>query len=45
MKYLEDAVTVEQTENGDIVIIRPGGRFILVNQDEKVHHSNDVEKL
>jgi hypothetical protein len=42
---LEDAVTVEQTEGGDITIIRPEGRYIIVNQDEKIHHSNDVERM
>ena len=44
MELLENAVTVDEDALGNIVIIRPEGFYILVNQDEKIHHSNDVEK-
>ena len=38
-------MTVEENTNGEVVIIRPEGRYLIVNQDEKIHRSNDVEKL
>ena len=44
LKILENAVSVEEDDQGNIVVIRPGGKYILVNQDEKCHHSNDVQK-
>ena len=44
MELLENAVTVDEDALGNIVIIRPEGFYILVNQDGKIHHSNDVEK-
>ena len=44
MEILEDAVTVQEDEQGNIVVLRPDGKYLLVNQDEKIHHANDVEK-
>jgi hypothetical protein len=44
MELLEDCVTVERDPEGNLIIIRPEANFILVNQDEKIHHSNDVQR-
>ena len=44
MEILENAVTVEEDDQGNMVLIRPEGKYLLVNQDEKIHHSNDVQK-
>ena len=35
MDILENSVTVEKDSGGNIVVIRPEAKFILVNQDEK----------
>ena len=43
--YLENAVTAEKDEDGNMIIIRPDAKFLIIDQDEKIHHSNDVEKL
>ena len=40
---LENCVTVERNSDDNIVVIRPEAKYILVNQDEKIHHSNDVQ--
>ena len=45
MEILENAVTVEENSAGDIVLLRLGGKYVIANQDEKIHHSNDVEKV
>ena len=45
LELLENSVTVEENQDGEIILIRPEARYILVNQDEKIHRSNDVEKL
>ena len=34
---LENCVTVDRTEDGLLVLIRPDAKYILVNQDEKIH--------
>ena len=44
MEFLENAVSVEEDSQGNIVVTRPEGKYLLCNQDEKIHHSNDVEK-
>jgi hypothetical protein len=44
MEILENAVTVEEDDQGNIIMIRPGGKYILVNQDEKIHHANETQK-
>ena len=44
MDLLENSVTVEKDPEGNLVIIRPDANYILVNQDEKIHHSNDVQR-
>ena len=44
MKLVEDSVSVQETVDGQIVLVRPGAQYVIVNQDEKIHHSNDVEK-
>jgi hypothetical protein len=44
LELLENSVTVEENQDGEIILIRPEARYILVNQDEKIHRSNDVEK-
>ena len=41
---LENAVTAEKDSEGNMIVIRPGAKYLIVNQDEKVHHSNDVQK-
>lgn len=43
MEMLENCVTVERNSDDNIVVIRPEAKYILVNQDEKIHHSNDVQ--
>ena len=43
-ELLENSVSVEETPEGEIVLIRPDAKYVIVNQDEKIHHSNDVEK-
>ena len=35
MEILENAVTVQEDEQGNIVVIRQDGKYLLVNQDEK----------
>ena len=45
LDLLENAVTVEENLEGEIITIRPEGKYIIVNQDEKIHHSNDVQKM
>ena len=44
-EILEDSVSVDQTESGEIVVVRPEASYIIVNQDEKIHHSNEVQKM
>ena len=44
LEILENAVSVDEDDQGNIIVIRPEGKYILVNQDEKCHHSNDVQK-
>ena len=44
-ELLESCVSVEETPGGEIILIRPEAKYVLVNQDEKIHHSNDVQKL
>ena len=43
MEMPENCVTVERNSDDNIVVIRPEAKYILVNQDEKIHHSNDVQ--
>ena len=43
-ELLENCVSVERDSNGNLIIIRPQAKYILVNQDEKIHHSNDVQR-
>ena len=43
--YLENAVSVDKDSNGNMVVTRPGAKYLIIDQDEKVHHSNDIEKL
>ena len=41
---LENCVSVDRDSSGNLVIVRPEGKYILVNQDEKIHHSNDAQR-
>ena len=43
-EILEKCVSADKDSAGNIVLTRPGADYVLVNQDEKIHHSNDVEK-
>ena len=43
MEMLENCVTVERDGDDNIVFLRPEAKYILVNQDEKIHHANDVQ--
>ena len=45
MELKENAVDVDKDSMGNVVVTRPGAKFLIVNQDEKIHHSNDVQKL
>ena len=40
MEILENAVTVQEDEQGNIVVIRQDGKYLLVNQDEKGSRQN-----
>ena len=42
--FLENVVSVDENEKGEIVLIRQEAKYIIVNQDEKIHHSNDMQK-
>ena len=44
MELVEKSVSVQETSDGQIVLVRPEAEYLIVNQDEKIHHSNDVEK-
>ena len=43
-EILENCVSVDRDSWGNLVIVRPEAKYILVNQDEKIHHSNDVQR-
>ena len=43
-ELLENCVSVEKDREGKLIIILPEAKYILVNQDEKIHHSNDVQR-
>ena len=43
-ELLENCVSVEKDPAGSLILIRPNAKYILVNQDEKIHHSNDVQR-
>ena len=43
LKYMEDAVQVEADINGNMIIKNPDAKYLIVNQDEKINHSNDVQ--
>ena len=45
LNYLENAVGVAKDDDGNMVLTNPDAKFLFVNQDEKVHHSNEIEKL
>ena len=45
MEILDNAVSVDESESGEVVLIRPNAKYLIVNQDEKIHHSNEVEKF
>ena len=42
---MENAVSVDKDSQGNIVMIRPEAKYLIIDQDEKIHHSNDVQKL
>jgi hypothetical protein len=44
LSTLENSVSVDKDSEGNVVVICPEAKFLIVNQDEKVHHSNDVQK-
>ena len=44
-ELLENTVSVDESESGEMVVVRPEASYILVNQDEKIHHSNEVQKM
>ena len=44
MELVEKSVSVQETADGQMVLVRPDAEYVIVNQDEKIHHSNDVEK-
>ena len=43
LTYLKDAVWVEKDVDGNMVLKNPDAKYLIVNQDEKIHHSNDVQ--
>ena len=43
--YLENAVSAEKDGDGNIVLVRPDAKYLIIDQDEKIHHSNDVQRL
>ena len=43
-EILQDAVHVAEDSSGNIVVMRPEAKFLIINQDEKIHQSNDVQK-
>ena len=45
LAYLENAVGAAKDAEGNMVLINPEAKYLIVNQDEKCHHSNEVEKL
>ena len=45
LTYMENAVTVEKDLEGNISLRNPDAKYLIIDQDEKCHHSNDVEKL
>ena len=42
MELKENTVGVDEDSNGNVVVIRPNANHLIINQDEKIHHSNDV---
>lgn len=45
LETTENSVSVEADSEGNIVVVRPEAKYLIVNQDEKVHTSNDVQRL
>ena len=43
-KTLKDAVKVEKDAEGNVFVTDMDAKYLIVNQDEKSHHSNDVQK-
>ena len=41
---LENAVKVEKDSEGNVFVTDLDAKYLIVNQDEKSHHSNDVQK-
>ena len=44
LTYMKNAVTVEKDPEGNISMRNPDAKYLIIDQDEKAHHSNDVEK-
>ena len=45
LAYLENAVGAEKGSDGNMVLTNVDAKYLIINQDEKIHHSNDVQKL
>ena len=41
--YVKDAVWTEKDSNDNMVIINEDNKYLIINQDEKIHHSNEVQ--
>ena len=44
LETLENAVKVEKDSEGNVFVTDLDAKYLIVNQDEKSHHSNDVQK-
>ena len=45
LQYMEDAVTVEKLADGTLGLKNLDAEFLIIDQDESIWHSNDVQKL
>ena len=45
LDYMKDAVTVEKVDDGTLGLKNADATYLIIDQDESIWHSNDVQKM